>query len=88
MGEIIFLLCILKKGFEVTSGAFFGKAEGKSYLLTLSESGAINGTIEMEGSSHNMDVGLICDGEFTLSWNFKRVCYYKHNRIIIRGQGC
>lgn len=59
-------------------------AEGTFYSLTLSESGAINGTMQMEASSHNIDVGLICDGEFACVWNFKLVCYSKHNRIIIR----
>lgn len=63
----------------MTSVAFFGKAEGKIYSLTLSESGTVNGTIKMEASSKNIDVGLICDGEPTLSWNVKCNCYCQHN---------
>ena len=53
------------------SAAVFGTAKGKMYLLTLSESGVINGTIEVEDSRQNIDVGLICNSESTLSRNFK-----------------
>ena len=64
IGEIISYICVLKIGFTVTSGAFYGQAEGKTYVLTLSDLGVINGTIEVINASHNIDVGLICDGKF------------------------
>lgn len=53
-----------EKGFTVTTGAFFGRAEGSRYSLTLSDLGTINGTMEESVDSQNMDAGLICDGEF------------------------
>lgn len=56
-------------GFQQTNGGFFGVSSsdsGTAYTLTLSASGAINGTERLADEGQNRNgVGIICLGEFS-----------------------